>query len=197
MSAARPTCSSEYEARCVRHGYRADTVAAACRRRASTTCARACAAQTTARRQLLGRSARLRRVSGARSAGRRARHLPLGRRRPRQDVPDGPVPRARRRAVAARALPPLHEGRARAPAANCATSATRSSTWPRTSRATRACCAWTNCSSATSPTRCCCGGLFAGLFERGVTLVFTSNLPPSRTLPRRAAAPALPAGHRR
>ncbi len=41
------------------------------------------------------------------------------------------------------------------------------------------------------------GGLFAGLFERGVTLVFTSNLPPSQALPRWTAAPALPAGHRR
>ena len=40
------------------------------------------------------------------------------------------------------------------------------------------------------------GGLFAGLDERGVTLVFTSNAPPAGAVPRRPAAQPLPARHR-
>ena len=83
-----------------------------------------------------------------------ARHLPLGRRWPRQDVPDGPVSRSRRAfRRTARALPSLHEGCARAPRASSDSRGIRSISWPPMLRATIACCVSTSSSSATSPTR--------------------------------------------
>ena len=151
--AARPDLRREYEAALERHGYAAGRGAAARGREAGRP--RAAPAHARSRAS----AARLRACIGLRGessrSGRRARTLPLGRRRSRQDLPDGPVPRARRRAGAARTLPPLHEGRARTAARAARRRRTRSTSWRRRWRATCACSASTSCSSPTSPTRCC------------------------------------------
>ena len=138
----------------------------------STICARLRRAHA-ARARRAPRSAT---CSAAPDAG--ARPVSLGRRRPRQDVPDGPVPRACRRAGAPRALPSLHEGRARAPATRCATARPARAVAARW-RATCACCASTNSSSATSPMRCCSRACSRPCSPQASTLVFTSNAPPA------------------